>query len=84
MKRVLCAALLGAAALATPASAAPRIGVQPYVHTDDGVSAGFLYTTNGYGWESGLGARVSTSRLQACAGFGDQMPLCTPLVETDG
>lgn len=81
MKRVLCAALLGAAALATPASAAPQIGVRPYVRTDNGVSVGFFYSTNG-SYEPGLGAHVGGGR--ACVGFSYQLPLCTPVIETDG
>lgn len=82
MKRILCAALLGAAALATPAAADPlgntAIGVRPVVHNDGNrVGVGAEYNV-GHGWQPFGGAYVDQAQGEACVGFSYQVPQCVP------
>lgn len=76
MKRVLCAALLGAAALATPASAAQDIGVRVTPSTEGRVGVFVSYKTSGDRYYPLGGAYYDTTTGEACVGFSYQIPQC--------
>lgn len=76
MKRVLCAALLGAAALATPASAGPGIRVEPTVTNRPDRVGVFVSYDFGHGEEPLGGAWVNPQTGQVCVGFSFQIPQC--------
>jgi hypothetical protein len=76
MKRALCAAVLAAAAFAPAAHAGQPLPVTVVVWTDSSrVGAG----TTLFG-QPGLVVYVKPDTGQVCAGFGDGIPLCTPVV----
>ena len=80
MKRALCLALLGAAALsAVPAHAAEKYDVVITHHEDNGVFVGVGFTRdNGSGprYTPIGGAGVNTETGAVCAGLSYQVPVC--------
>jgi len=72
MKRVLCGALLAAAAFAVPAHAAQDPGISVTPHADE-TGVGVSTTVN---HQPGAAAYYSSSANKVCAGFGYQIPLC--------
>jgi hypothetical protein len=73
--RVLCALTLAAAAFAaTPAHAAPSSPVTVEI-TDDTIGV-----HSRYGSQPLLNVDVNRHSGRACAGFSEQLPVCTPPV----
>jgi hypothetical protein len=76
MKRIVCAALLGVAAFAAPASAA-EYGVEPIVWNDENrVGVGARYKVNGGGYDPVGAVYYNKNTGEVCAGLSYQIPLC--------
>jgi ribose 5-phosphate isomerase RpiB len=72
MKRVLCGALLAAAAFAVPAHAAQDPGISVTPHADE-TGVGVSTTVN---HQPGVAAYYHTSTNTFCAGMSYQIPFC--------
>lgn len=76
MKRALCAAALATAAFAPAAHASQPLPVTVTVWTDS-TRVGVGTTVFG---QPGLVVYVKPGTGEVCAGFGDGVPICTPVV----